>query len=468
MKQIHCGDLIFKNTKYKFDFRNNVLIIIPDKLENYTKLHFSNIGNENKFEQVNVEGTTNNGCYICFIHVKFSHIGRGILQAFVPGYVICKVNGIKPLPKCEKISKIRFLGECLDKFYYPKRIIETNDLMSEININKIKTDDFIIDKDKFKFGVEWEFPFDSNINVVLDVESYLEIEFNNNKGIDEIVEYYLKVKQFFSFINNRKYIKFNKVIAYTTILAKSGIEDDNIRNAEVEFEFYFVDHDEKYDLDKSNISIHLEDLNNKFSRLYKLVTDKDFLTEYYPLSISDNNYADDDKFVNVSRAFESEFDKLYPKFKSNTSKEYALVKKLLLKCLANKKAKVNLLIKKDIDIKSNKKIIKECDYFNKIISNIEGTLSEKITYSLRKYKDIISAKKKILLNNYEISKIKEGILADKFSKRRNAISHGNYVDAFTDIEVIAYELVRMCIYCITLERCKLPDENIDNIVNKIF
>ncbi|MDO4962913.1 MAG: hypothetical protein Q4E75_02275 [bacterium] len=59
-------------------------------------------------------------------------------------------------------------------------------------------------------------------------------------------------------------------------------------------------------------------------------------------------------------------------------------------------------------------------------------------------------------------------MADKFSKRRNDISHGNEVDVFTDIEVIAYELVRKCIYCITLERCKFSDENINNIVNKIF
>ena len=212
----------------------------------------------------------------------------------------------------------------------------------------------------------------------------------------------------------------------------------------------------------------MEDLNNRFSRLYKLVTDKDFLTEYYPLSISDNNYVDNDKYVNVARAFESEFDKLHPKFKSSTSEEYALVKKLLLKSLANKKNRSNILIQKDVDVKSNKKIIKECDYFNKIIGNIEGTLSEKVIFSLKEYKDIISNKKQILLNNYEISKLKEGTLANDFSNRRNDISHGNTVDAFTDIEVIAYELVRMCIYCITLEKCKLPDESINNIVNKIF
>lgn len=474
MDQTYCGDLIFNNIKYKFDFRNNVLVIIPDELEDYTKWHFKNIGSKDKFERVNVEGTTNNGFYICFIHVKFSHMGRGILQAFVPGYVICKANGVSPLPKCEEISKIRFFGECLDRFYYPKRIIKTsdffqsNDIILELNKNKLKTDNFIINKDVFKFGVAWKIPFSSNINVVLDVESFLEIEFNTKQNIDEIVEYYLKVKKFFSFINNRKYIKFNKVPAYTTIPVNYGIKRDDIRNEEFKFEFHFVDPDEKYDLDKANNSIHLEDLDNKFSKIYKLVTNKDFLTEYYPLSISDNNYVDNDKYVNVARAFESEFDKLYPKFKAKTSEEYNAVKKALLKCLSNKKNNANLAIKKEKDIKYNKKIIKECNYFNKIISKMEGSLSEKVTYSLRKYKEIISNKKKLMLNNYQITKIKDGVLADKFKERRNAISHGSSANAFTDIEVIAYELVRMCIYCITLERCKMSEEKIDNIVSKIF
>ena len=185
MEPIYCGDLSFNNIKYKFDFRDNILVIIPEDLEDYTKWYFEHIEKKDKFERVNIEGTTNDGWYICFIHVKFSHMGRGILQAFVPGYVICKANGITPLPKCEDISKIRFFGECLDKFYYPKKVIETsdfihsNDIKFEINKSKLKTDDYTINKDKFKFGVAWKIQYSSNINVVLDLESFLEIEFNS-------------------------------------------------------------------------------------------------------------------------------------------------------------------------------------------------------------------------------------------------------------------------------------------------
>ncbi len=60
MEQIYSGDLIFNDTKYKFAFRNNVLVIIPDELEDYTKWHFNNIGNKNKFERVNNRKNFNN------------------------------------------------------------------------------------------------------------------------------------------------------------------------------------------------------------------------------------------------------------------------------------------------------------------------------------------------------------------------------------------------------------------------
>ncbi|HIT10358.1 MAG TPA: hypothetical protein IAC24_02010 [Candidatus Onthousia faecigallinarum] len=478
MSKIICGELTFNNIKYKFDFRDNILVLLPDELQEYTKWHFEHIGAREKFDYVNIDGTTNNGWYICFIHVKFSYLGRGILQAFIPGYVICKANGISPLPICDNIEKLRFYGTCLDKFYYPKRIIETSDFLHsddikfEVNKNKLKTEDFIVNKDKFCFGVYWKAPYSSNINVVLDVASFLEINFNNCKNINEIVEYYLNVKKFFSFINNRKYVKFDKIVAYKNEQINYGFkEHDDIRNTEIEFEFFFVDPEDKFDLNNSLNTIHIEDLDNKFSKLYKIITDKDFLTEYYPLSTQDNNYIDNEKYINVSSAFESEFDKLYPKFKSTFSAEYSEVKKSILKFIANKKNRTNKKIKLSTDkneLTSMKKVIKECEYFSKIIKKIDGSLQEKIVYSYKEYNDIIGSKKKELMKNYELVKASPGILADKFVKRRNDISHGNGTEQFTSFEIISYELMRMSIYCITLERIKMSKEKMKNFIDKLF
>lgn len=59
-------------------------------------------------------------------------------------------------------------------------------------------------------------------------------------------------------------------------------------------------------------------------------------------------------------------------------------------------------------------------------------------------------------------------MAQSFSKRRNKISHGESTGNFNDREIISYILLRMCIYCLTLERCKFSFEDIEKMVNKLF
>ena len=475
MSNLICGEIEYNNVEYKFDFRDNILVLIPSKLENFSKTILKYLNNDtNTKEYINLEGITSQNKYICFMHIRLYDIGRGILKCFVPGYIISSTNNLAPVQKCIEIQKIRLYGECFDKFYYPKRIIDYGDLIInnektfKIIKDRLKTEDYIVNKDKFSFGVSWRVPYSSNVNVVLDVSSYLEIVFNEKKDINQILEYYLNVKKFFSFINNRKYIKLNKILAYKNIEVKS--DNSEIKNEKITFEIFFVDPDEKIDINNSFYNIHLEDLNKRFSKLYKEIIKKDFLIQYYPLSTSDSNYIDNDKYISVASAFESEFDKQNPKFKSDTSIAYIENKKFILKTISNKKNK----IKKNIEnaslpeIKQLKSMIKNYDYFYKVIKEKEGTLEDKIVYLYKKYNDIISSKKEMLFYNFNIKPVKYGKLANSFITRRNDIAHGRGNKKFNNLEIISYELLRICIYCITLERCKFNFDEIKNIINKLF
>ena len=477
MGNIICGDTEFNGKKYKFDYRNNVLVLIPETMEKYIKWRLEHLEVKEKNDYVNLEGITNNGYYICFIHVRLSEIGSGALQSFVPGYAICKANGISPVPRLENIEKITLFGDCLDKFYYPKKIIDYNDIFSpklrlELDKENNKLRKFSINKDTYAFGVRWNIPHSSNINQVLDVYSYLDVKFNEKKDINQIVDYYLNIKKFFSFINNRKYIKFEKIFAYKKELVDYGIgEEKNIRETTIEFELYFVDPDEEFDIDKSLNAIRLEDIEDEFTKLYKKVTNKEFLTQYYPLSKKDDEYINNEKFANVASAFESEFNKLFPRYKSDVCEEYKEVKKIILKTLSNKKGKSNRLIEKnenEEEMKYLKNVIRQCNYFSKIIGKIEGTLEEKIIYSYDRYSYVINKARQNLMKNYNIKRLRNGILASKFAKRRNDISHGNYTESFDETEIIAYELIRICIYSLTFERCGFSNEKIKTIVDKIF
>lgn len=474
MQEILCGECKFENLDYKFDFRDNKIVLMPNNLEDYFKWYGKNLCDKKKYEMMNIEGITNNGKYICFIHIKVVEIGRGALIAWVPGYIICDSNGITPLPKCENIEKLIFYGNCIDKLYNPERIVKENNILEEKNLKlEIKNESvktkFKVNDDIFCFNVYWTRPYSSDMNVVLKVKSFLEIEFGTPKNVDELVEYYLSVSKFFQFLNNRNIIEFNEIIATNTHNINYGININDVRQETIKFKIFINLPDEEFDNGSQREHIILEDIKSNFVELYKITSDKKYLTTYFPKSNKDERYVDNSKYIDIASAFESEFNKLYPTFKSAKNEEYKMVKDGVLKYLSDKREDVIDKINDDNDKKQHfKKIKKEIDYFYKIIEKIDGTLCEKINFSLNEYQKNISLYREKLLKHYEIEKISNGKLANDFVNRRNDISHGNGTLDFTNEEIICYELLRICIYCITLKRAEFNDEEIEKIVKRIF
>lgn len=473
MNKIICGELKYDEKKYYFNFRNNILVIQPEKMEDYNRWWFNNLGNNDKSleRRTNVEGETNEGKYICFVDVKFSHLGRGILQAFVPAYVLGKGNSVSPLPKCIDIEKMSFEGKSLDKFCYPKRIIKHNNFCEEksvkleLDYNQFKNQRFIINKDVFSYDIKWIMPHSSDINNVLNVKALLTITFAKPKNINEIVDYYRNVEKFFCFINNRRIVRFSDIKLKKKEPVVFEFEND-IKDVEFQFTLYITEPQEEIDILDDLNCIRLDDVKDKHSKLFKSIVNEDFLIHYYPLNKREDSLVDNDKFTQVSSVFESEFRKLFPDFKSTINNEYKAIKCSLLKYISNKKSKLkNQTVANKRQVKSE---IKYCEYFSKIISNIDGTLEEKITYSFNRYESILNNKRSYLLDVYHVSKIKNSILAQNFSKRRNKIAHGESTGNFNDLEIISYILIRMCIYCLTLERCKFSFDDIEKMVNKIF
>ena len=478
MNSFICGNLNFNDMEYKFDYRNDILVIIPNELEDYSRWNFNYFLKQEKFERINVEGITNMGQYICFIHVKFSNLGRGILQAFVPGYIIGDTNNLNPLPKCENIEEISFYGDCINKFYFSKKNIGINDILEEKDFKitfpekELLEKKFIINKDEFVFKTDWELSYNRINTNLVNIESFIKINFYKQKSIDEIVEYFLNLSKFFEFINNRKIVNFSKIKLYKHQKVRNQFKSNEIKNTKISFDCFFKSTDEKIDLNSLDKIITLDDLDDNFKKTYINVTKKNFSTAYYPLSIVDNRYIDNDKFINVSSAFESEFDKLYPKFKSSVETEYKEVKEMILKSIDNKRyreaKKVKNVEEKD-EIKHFKKIISECKYFHKIIKKIDGTLSEKINYAYKQFSNILEPQKQKILKKYDIKSVKIGTIVKKFIDRRNSISHGYALEPFDNLEIVGYELIRIVIYCITFKRSGFSnEEKIKELIERIF
>jgi len=56
MEKAICGELNYNNGKYYFNFKNNILVIQPRKMENHTEWMFSNINIKLSKNAINIEG----------------------------------------------------------------------------------------------------------------------------------------------------------------------------------------------------------------------------------------------------------------------------------------------------------------------------------------------------------------------------------------------------------------------------
>ena len=474
MDKTICGELRYNSKKYYFNFKNNIITIQPKKMMNYGRWWFYHLGKEADFSksEINIEGVTNAGKYICFVNVKFRQIGSGVMQALVPAYILGNSNNYDPLPKCKKIEKMIFEGRVLDKFCHPKKCIEygnlydTSDLTVKVNHDKLSVKKFVINKDEYSYDIDYNFPWNVDLNNVLNVKALLKITFNTPKGVNEIINYYKNVEKFFCFINNRKIVEFSNI----KLIKRGKVKIDLERVDDVDhiFTLHIAKTSEKIDLPENLDYVRLNDISNNYNKLYQNIIKENFYIEHYPYNNSDSSYINNSKYMQVSSSFESEFGKVFPDFKSNINEAYKVVKNKLLNYTKNQL--YNLDKNKDkIPAYLLKKEENYYQYFYKVLKNIDGNLEEKIGYVFNRYDKALENKKNLLLKAYNIQKIKNGVLAKSFADRRNGKIHGCMpVGNFSDKEIISYTLVEKCVYCLTLERCGFSLEEIKKIVNKIF
>ena len=103
-----------------------------------------------------------------------------------------------------------------------------------------------------------------------------------------------------------------------------------------------------------------------------------------------------------------------------------------------------------------------------MIEKSDGNLEEKILYCFKRFDAVLLAKKNSMQSDYGIKELTYEVLSKSFIKRRNKIAHGEFTGGFEDIDMISYTLVKMSVYCLILERCSVPIEQIKNICNKLF
>lgn len=459
MNEIICGELTYKRKKYHFTFQDNILTMLPTKLEPY----FFNLfySDDDKVLSTNIHGITEKNYYICFIDAKPRPIGSGALRCFVPAYVLNKSNGLVPVPKADKIEKIIFKGPAINNFYHPKKIVtsKTKDrnVTIDVNLDKSKAEKYELKDEIINIYSGYVMPYSKSINEVLNVSSYFEICFNKPKSVNSILKTYLKVQKLFGFLNNRRIINWDSITLRKTVLV-----DDEEKPLTVDL-FLYVAQDPKKNVDIQSYrnSITFEDVKDYLPELYKNITRKDYNVYYMPLNKNENSVVDNDKFLKIAYTFESQMRISYPNFKSSINENFKYSKDFILKSINNE-----LSLLSSVDGTGKKK--KYLKQFKEMIEKSDGNLEEKILYCFKRFDAVLLAKKNSMQSDYGIKELTYEVLSKSFIKRRNKIAHGEFTGDFEDIDMISYTLVKMSVYCLILERCSVPIEQIKNICNKLF
>lgn len=466
MNNIICG-ILKARKKFYFSFNTGtkILTIQPSKMSEFPSFISQNDFDDFSLskERMNISGETNSRNYIEFIDVKFSSIGRGCFQAWVPAYIIGKANALSFIPKPTSIKHISFKGECIDRFMTSKQTVSddcdyrNNKLQINIDYGKDKIKKFNYNNLEFSLVPGWNMiSAQKDVNLLLTMQTTLNIKSKKKMNVKAIIELYKKVEKLFSFICYRQHVNFDSIIL-TQI--EPVIFDKVPEDTAINFELHVSSDDNKYDLPNVGQHMILRDYSvNNIPSLIKCLEEDEHMLLSFPNNSLKANIIDNNKYISISSAFESEFDLLYPNFKSNKNKNYNTAK-------INT---INFLSEQATNKQNNAQTRKYYNDFVKYIEDFEGRLEEQISYIFQIYSYIVEPEINYFKSEYHDMNFDKASLSKAFADKRNNLSHGVKLEKFKILEIVSYSIVKKINYAMILERSGFNKEQIHEIINQIF
>ncbi len=466
MTNIICGTLRkIKKFYFSFDVDKKILTIQPIKMNDHisflSELDFCDFPYFKDY--ADLEGETNTHAYIKFINIKFSSIGRGCFKAWVPAYILGITNDIYPISKPNKINKLVFKGECIDRFSSSKSIVsskwdrDNSKLQVNLNYGEDKIKKFFYKNLEFNLIPGWRMINNQNdVNTFLTTKTLLTIKSEKTLKINSIIKIYREVQKLFSFICYRQHVEFDSIILNQIEPIKFG---DNIRDTIISFELHISADDDKYDLPKVGKTMILKDYVGRIPKLIQCLCDDEFMLLSFPSNSLTESIIDNNKYISISSAFESEFNLLNPKFKSFRKKKYSEAKIATLNYLINQKDNVE---------KYNRQTRNYFEDLYKFIDDCEGRLEEKIMYALETYSYIVEPERGFFINKNPDIDFSNCSLAKAFTDKRNNLSHGSKLEKFKKIEIASYSIIRKINYAMILERAGFNKIQIREIIKQVL
>jgi len=285
-------------------------------------------------------------------------------------------------------------------------------------------------------------------NTPLLLQSHLSCEFKPTTDMRFIIEVYTVIKNLFGFICHRHSVNINTIGLYG-----KNKDGKRMKIGDLHVLFGPVKSNETDKVIQK--TIELRHVQRQFSQLAQLIADNEVYLENIPHTNADSHRVDAARVILNMAAFEWAFKQHYGSLSTENENQ---VRDDILKSIFELPEKNNYNSEKRSEFKK----------YEKVILNVDSSLSKKIRHALKDCDPILSDFIELVrkLNDIENDSYPE--MADRLQEQRNNFVHGNIGEKIDDRLVLDIVILEWLNYCMVLKSAGYRENEIFNIINRIF
>ena len=379
------------------------------------------------------------------------------IKMSVLGYILLSSN------RCT-FDRIDFYSEAINGFYSPRNAYDVELNENHTGIVGIKVRNWESYKKDFQCLVNKE-TVQLGLNVYLNVnlawekeqlgtaKSIMSMSFAENKKPNDVLDYYLYVRDFLEFVNFQKNIPLERI----ELFEKSDTGKYERRGKVVIFQA-----DSSEYVPSILHSITFIDVTSEcFPILFSQIADKRLSNNYnpffYPESRREDRVVDTSKWLNTAICFEGEFNTFFPEYRAKNDSLFHDAKTILIDAINSAVQKSG----KSINNKQNNAL----KSFKSLIDHADTTIKQKFEVCMASYEYEMSEAIHRICSSCGVPE--DADLADIYASYRNQTAHG-VIRRPENCDVATYRILRGFIYVMNLKRVNIPADRIKEIIGRIF
>lgn len=393
-------------------------------------------------------------CYIFILGNELTLPFGDTLKIPVSAHVEFNISDLANEYKIPEVMGMEFYGKELDYFYGVNKGYKLNYYIEDnmYNIEMVPNSEsnifrFLFEKEKVEalFGIETNLQsFHRN---PMTLKSKARFKFENQKTLEKIIDLYHIFSGFLCFVAYRENITISDVALLgkreDNLLARIGTLHYNPKEIAEEDE-KVIREITSYDMIKS----HIEAIFNE-------IASGNMYLQHIPESQNNARVITPARFILIMAAFEWNVRNSYTI--SGSEKEKTVKEDILAEI-------EKIPEEKEYDSKAKKKL----KFFQKVLSNIDVSLSEKIVFVLKDLNEILKPFIDDIyhLNNSEPDTYEK--MGERLQTQRNNFAHGNLDKEFDADAILNIVILEWVNYAMVLKKLGYSDIEIRNLINKIF